>query len=111
MDKTKEKYVDFFANDGLDNNLPFVFKYEGDLVDDSIPEEEEIRRALFRMRNCKAPGLSAIAVEHLNAWYREAHPKNSDEKEVADEIHLVNTDEEEGNTNEEEMTEEITIEE
>ena len=78
MNKTKEKYVDFFADDGLDNNLPFVFNYEGETVDDSIPEEEEIRRALFRMRNCKAPGLSRIAVEHLKAWYREAYPENED---------------------------------
>ena len=37
-------------------------------IPDTIPEEEEIRKALRRMRNGKAPGPSKIRVEHLKDW-------------------------------------------
>ena len=37
-------------------------------IPDEIPEEEEIRKALGRMRRGKAPGPSAIKVDDLKDW-------------------------------------------
>jgi coenzyme F420-reducing hydrogenase gamma subunit len=37
-------------------------------VDDSIPTEREIREAIGRLKNGKAPGPSGITAEHLKKW-------------------------------------------
>ena len=52
--------------------------YKGDDVDDSIPEEVDIIKALFKLRNRKAPGLSGITVEQMKLWYELSH--SEDEK-------------------------------
>ena len=52
------------------------------------PDEEEIRQALFRMRNRKSPGLTNITVEHLKEWYVLSHP-NEDSEIPPDEDALI----------------------
>lgn len=71
LEKTRETYVKLFTDDGLSDELPFDFDfdYEGDSVHDSVPDEEKIKFALFKMRNWKAPGLSRISVDDLKQWY------------------------------------------
>ena len=79
LEKTRDNYVKLFTDDNLSDEVPFEFDYDGNDVNDSIPDEEEIRFALFKMRNRKAPGLTRISVDHLKLWYRLAHPeKGSD---------------------------------
>ena len=78
MEKTRDTYVKLFTDDGLSNDLPFDFEYDGNMVKDSVPDEEEIKVALFKMRSQKAPGLSRISVDELKAWYRLAHPDTGD---------------------------------
>ena len=41
-------------------------------INDEVPSEEEIRRALKLMRRNKTPGASGIKVEHLQQWAKEA---------------------------------------
>ena len=45
------------------NNQPIDFEYSGEDVDDSTPDKEEIIRALFKMRNRKAPGMTKITAD------------------------------------------------
>ena len=78
LETTKQKYENLFAKEALTNELPFPIEYKGEEVDDSIPDEEEIRKALFRMRNKKAPGLMTITTEHMKLWYRLSHPKKGE---------------------------------
>ena len=67
-----------FTADGFKDELPFDFDYKQDLVVDYVLNEEEIKFALFKMRNRKAPGLSRISVNVLKQWYRDAQPENDD---------------------------------
>ena len=55
--KVRETYVKLFTKDNLTDELPFNFKYDGKRVNDEVPDAEEIRRAVFRMRSRKAAGL------------------------------------------------------
>ena len=80
----REFYVDLFSKDETERE-GLKINYEGNEVDDSIPEEKEIIEALFRLKNRKAPGLTGITVEHLKGWYRSANPEDEemlDEKAV-----------------------------
>ena len=58
------------------NSLPHMF----DLaplafpVEDSIPAEDEIEKALSCLKNGKSPGASGITVDQLKFWM---HPKKS----------------------------------
>ena len=45
-------------------------------MDDLIPKEVEIKEALFKLRNRKAPGLTGIIMEHMKSWYRLSHPED-----------------------------------
>ena len=45
---------------------------------DHIPCDEELGRALGRMRRRKAPGLSGIRVDHLKDWFVGTYPERSD---------------------------------
>ena len=69
----------------MEDKLPFDFIYDGNEVNDFVPQEEEIVKALFRMRSRKAPGLSRISIDHIKKWYKLSHPKEGDEK-VAEDI-------------------------
>jgi hypothetical protein len=40
-------------------------------IDDGIPEEEEIKKVLLKMKQGKAPGGSGITVECLQSWMKE----------------------------------------
>ena len=64
----KEFYSNLFLKDKLKKET-LEINYEGDDVDDSIPEEAEIIEALFKLRNRKAPGLTGISVEQMKLWY------------------------------------------
>ena len=44
-------------------------------MDDSIPTEEEVVRALFQLKNWKAPGMTGITADLLKTWYCMSHPK------------------------------------
>ena len=70
----------------IPDSTPYDFPYQGPAVDDSIPQEDEIRSALFKMRSRKAPGLTQLSVDHLKQWYNEGHPQEGDGDEKALEI-------------------------
>ena len=55
LNKTKIVYENIFKKDNFSNDLPFSIDYVGDDVVDTTPSEEDIRMALFKMRNRKAP--------------------------------------------------------
>ena len=55
----REFYANLFLKVEIEKET-LEINYEGNDVDDSIPEEEEIVEALFRLRNRKAPGLTKI---------------------------------------------------
>ena len=80
ISKTKETYDKLFTAEEFSQELPYDFQYDGPLVDDSVPEEDEIVTALMKMRNRKAPGLSKISVDQMKIWYRRAFPEE-EEKE------------------------------
>ena len=75
----REFYADLFSREETEREK-LEISYEGNEVDDSIPEEKEIIEALFRLKNRKAPGLTGITLEHLKGWYRLANPE--DEKMI-----------------------------
>ena len=66
-----------YTADDFNRELPFHFEYNGREVDDSIPEEPEIVRALFRISSRKLPGLSKFSVDILKAWYKQDHPRKN----------------------------------
>ena len=59
----------------MTDEIPLDFEYNGEMVKDEVPDEEEIRAALFKMRNRKAPGLTRISVDVVKKWYRLANPE------------------------------------
>ena len=65
MENERGKYETLFRADTLPADLPFDFQPDADLMDNTVPEEEEIRHAVFRMRSRKAPGLTMVSVDHL----------------------------------------------
>ena len=71
----KDFYSNHFAKDKVDRET-LEIDYDGEDVDDSIPEEVEIKEALFKLRNRTAPGLTGITVEHMKSWYRLSHPED-----------------------------------
>ena len=80
LEDTRKVYEKLFKKDELTDDMPFDFDYDGPEVDDSIPSEEEIKRALFRMRSRKSPGLSLISVDQLKEWCLAANQEKPDEK-------------------------------
>ena len=78
--------MDLFTRDEFTDELPYDFEYNGDDVNDEIPTEEEIRRALFRMRSRKAPGLTQISIDDIKGWYNRAYPKAGEADENARKI-------------------------
>ena len=73
LDETKAVYDRLFQKaqpDGEELN----FLYDGPVVNDQAPTEEEIVTALYRMRNRKAPGLTGITAEDLKKWEKGANP-------------------------------------
>ena len=51
---------------------PEIPTYVNFTVDDNIPNEDEIVKALKKLKNRRAPGASGISVEDLKKWYRKA---------------------------------------
>ena len=51
---------------------PIPVHYEGGLVDDGPPTEEEVVRAVRRLKFGKAPGASGIRAEDISNWYKLA---------------------------------------
>ena len=80
LEGTRKVYEKLFKKYELTDDIPFDFDYDGPEVDDSIPSEEEIKRALFRMRSRKSPGLSLISVDQLKEWCLAANQEKPDEK-------------------------------
>ena len=75
MERERSKYESLYRADTLPADLPLDFQPDADPVDDTVPKEEEIRRAVFRMRSRKAPGLTQVSVDHLKWWYSRSHPE------------------------------------
>ena len=73
---------DLFKKEEFTNELPFEFDYNSPAVDDSIPQEENIKLALSRMRRGKAPGLIEISVDDLKDWCEAAHKEDPSEEEL-----------------------------
>jgi hypothetical protein len=46
-------------------------------INDDTPTEEEIKKAVKRMRLGKAPGATKIRTEHLQTWMEEAEVHNT----------------------------------
>ena len=93
LDATRRKFADLFTEDTVGvGTVPFDFDYEGREVDDSVPHDDEIRRALFRMRSRKAPGLSRVSVDLLKSWYTRAHPREGDPEPRAAELWRIVVD-------------------
>ena len=80
LESTRKVHEDLFTKEELTDEMPFEFDYEGEAVDDSMPSEEEIKRALFRMRSRKAPGLSLITVDKLKEWCLAATQEEPEEQ-------------------------------
>ena len=79
LEVTRTTFATLFSRDDIPPGLPFTFEYDGDTVEDSVPSEEEIHSALFKMRSRKAPGLTTIRVDHLKEWYKLSHPERRDQ--------------------------------
>ena len=60
----REFYPNLFSKEETERET-LKINYEGNDVDDSIPEEKEIIKALFKLKNRRAPGLTGITVEQL----------------------------------------------
>ena len=60
------------------NNQTIDILCKGDDVDDLIPEEMEVVKALFHLNNRKAPGMTGITADFLKTWYYMSHPKEGD---------------------------------
>ena len=83
LETTRKVYIELFTKDeNLSNELPFEFEYDGEVVDDSIPQETEIKHALFKMRSGKAPGLTEITVDDMKEWCNNAYYGNPSEEDV-----------------------------
>ena len=78
LDETKEVYEKLFTADDFTTSMPYDFDYDGDEVKDDIPTEDEIIKALYRMRNRKAPGMTGVSIDHIKQWYKDAYPQNDD---------------------------------
>ena len=75
LEQKRKTYATLFTDDGMTNEIPLDFEYNGEMVKDEVPDEEEIQAALFKMRNWKAPGLTRISVDVVKTWYRLANPE------------------------------------
>ena len=82
LKEIRRTYKELFEHRKL-NNQPIDFEYSGEDVDDSIPDEEEIIRALFKMRNRKAPGMTKITAEVMKSWFHLANSKKEGEQDEA----------------------------
>ena len=51
-------------------------------VDDSVPTEDEIERAVTRLRNHRSRGASGIRLEHLKRWLATAQKAEKVETEA-----------------------------
>ena len=74
LDIHTEKYRSLFTADNLTDETPFPIHYSGNPVFDGPPNEEEVRQALFKMRNRKSPGFTNMTVEDIKKWYELSHP-------------------------------------
>lgn len=79
LEATRTTYSNLFSQDDIPPGLLFTFKYDGDTMEDSVPSEEEIHSALFKMRSRKAPGLTTIRVDHPKEWYKLSHLERRDQ--------------------------------
>ena len=82
LNERKVVYDKLFTCDNLTIPFTYDFPYEGEEVDDGEPTEDEILRALAKMRNRKAPGMTGIAIDHIKLWYELAYPKTEDEVRI-----------------------------
>ena len=83
IEKTRIIFKDLFKSDEREDVLPFDVEYEGGEVNDAVPDEAEVKAALFRMRSRKSPGLTKISVDHMKTWWHMAHPKEGEPDEEA----------------------------
>ena len=73
LECARQTHEELVANHNLSDICPYEFEYDGETVNDSIPSEQEIRNALFKMRSRKAPGLTQISVDQLKEWCDYVH--------------------------------------
>ena len=69
LEGVRGKFEKLYTKEEKPGGLPFEFPYEGEEVDDSIPDQKEISRALYIMMSPKALGLATISVDNLKGWY------------------------------------------
>jgi retron-type reverse transcriptase len=54
---------------------PIPIHYHGNALDDSTPDEEEIRKAVQRLKAGKAPGPSGLRIDVIKQWMAERATK------------------------------------
>jgi len=58
LEKTRGTHIHLFILDEFEEDFDVDFEYDGIEVNYEIPDEEEIRAVLFKMRIRKAPGIT-----------------------------------------------------
>jgi len=83
LEENRKIYEDLFAEVDLGEDKPFEVDYEGMDIDDSVPNELEIKGSLYKMRNGKAPGATNLSIDQIKSWYVNAFPKRGQPLESA----------------------------
>jgi hypothetical protein len=76
--RTREEYDLLYRSSTPDKENIVVQRMKDDINDD-IPSEEEIKKAVMRMRLGKTPGATGIKVEDLRKWMEQAENDNNRE--------------------------------
>ena len=84
LNLTGSEYANLYAEEAPSED-PIPIHVDSFDIDDDPPSEDEIRRALMKLRNNRAAGASGITVENLKEWEALARPPppKDDEEPVA----------------------------
>ena len=91
IEETRKGYETLYISDYLEDKLRFDFEYDRNVVPDEVPDNNEIKDAVFKMRNRKTPGLSRLSTDIIKGWYRMAFPKKGEGEPDLEALELWNT--------------------
>ena len=81
IDEIQKEYKKLYAKKVNENDeIKTYVKFN---IDDNIPEEAEIIKAMNQMKNGKSPGPSGISIDDIKTWYRKAR--------LSDDVNVVAT--------------------
>ena len=70
IDKIQQEYKLLYSkSENKENVMRTYVNYD---IKDDIPEEEEIIKAVKKLKNGKAPGASGISIDDIKGWYNRA---------------------------------------